>query len=66
MPAWITPLEWEVWWAASAFLALEHAERGVRVPGEQLASDGQADDARANDDEVACGRRLAHSAETMA
>ena len=48
MPAWITPLECEVWWARQPVLALEHAEARVRMAAEQLAGDGEPEDAAAD------------------
>jgi hypothetical protein len=52
---------------ADDVLALEHAEGAAGMAPEQLAGDGQADDARADDDEVASlGRRGARHAAARA
>ena len=58
MPAWMTPLEWPVWWAAIARLALEHDDPQAVVAQRQLARRGEADDPGADDDDVALAWRL--------
>ena len=52
MPAWMTPELWPVWWYGDLGLALEHEDAGVGVAAEEFAGGGEAEDARADDDDV--------------
>ena len=58
----MTPLEWLVWCAAIARLALEHRDPQPVVAQRELAGDREADDPGADDDDVAFARWLRRSA----
>src|SRR5436190_22521714 len=49
-----------------AILALEHAEAGGRMPGQQLSRHGESENAGADHDEVASPWGIGHRAETTA
>ena len=62
MPEWMTPLEWPVWCAAIARLALEHGDPQPGVAERQLAGDREADDPGADHGDVALAGRVRRSA----
>ena len=61
MPAWATPEFEPVWCDADAVLALEHDDPRVRGAALELARGGQADDAGADDREVAVAAGIDHA-----
>ena len=53
MPAWTTPELWPVWWVAISASRSSTQTLGAGLAAGQLAGDGEAEDAPADDRDVA-------------